>query len=96
MSIKRPWMRPFSIENDTNISLPSRGLKLIGVRFYPYDGDNSEAERKAHCIQKSLYGSSQWFYFNKGFRIKENNDGITEIEVDEDAFDSNYLLYSDT
>lgn len=96
MSIKRPWMRPFSIENDTNIILPSRGLKLIGVRFYPYDGDNGEAERKAHCIQKSLYGSSQWFYFNKGFRIKENNDGITEIEVDEDAFDSNYLLYSDT
>lgn len=89
-------MRPFSIENDTNIILPSRGLKLIGVRFYPYDGDNGEAERKAHCIQKSLYGSSQWFYFNKGFRIKENNDGITEIEVDEDAFDSNYLLYSDT
>lgn len=96
MSIKRPWMRPFSIENDTNIIPPSRGLKLIGVRFYPYDGDNGEAERKAHCIQKSLYGSSQWFYFNKGFRIKENNDGITEIEVDEDAFDSNYLLYSDT
>lgn len=96
MSIKRPWMRPFSIENDTNIILPSRGLKLIGVRFYPYDGDNGEAERKAHCIQKSLYGSPQWFYFNKGFRIKENNDGITEIEVDEDAFDSNYLLYSDT
>lgn len=96
MSIKRPWMQPFSIENDTNIILPSRGLKLIGVRFYPYDGDNGEAERKAHCIQKSLYGSSQWFYFNKGFRIKENNDGITEIEVNEDAFDSNYLLYSDT
>ena len=96
MSIERPWMQPFSIENDTNIILPSRGLKLIGVRFYPYDGDNREAERKAHCIQKSLYGSSQWFYFNKGFRIKENNDGITEIEVNEDAFDSNYLLYSDT
>ena len=96
MSIERPWMQPFSIENDTNIILPSRGLKLIGVRFYPYDGDNRDAERKAHCIQKSIYGSSQWFYFNKGFRIKENNDGITEIEVNEDAFDSNYLLYSDT
>ena len=96
MSIKRPWMRPFSLENDTNIILPSRGLKLIGVRFYPYDGDNGEAERKAHCIQKSLYGSSKWFYFNKGFRIIEDKDEITEIEVDEDAFDSNFLLYSDT
>lgn len=96
MSIERPWMQPFSIGNDTNIILPARGLKLIGVRFYPYDGNNRDAERKAHCIQKSLYGSSQWFYFNKGFRIKENNDGITEIEVNEDAFDSNYLLYSDT
>lgn len=96
MSIKRPWMQPFSIENDTNIILPSRGLKLIGVRFYPYDGDNRDAERKAHCIQKSLYGSSQWFYFNKGFRIIEDNHEITEIEVDENAFDSNILLYSDT
>lgn len=96
MSIERPWMQPFSIGNDTNIILPARGLKLIGVRFYPYDGNNRDAERKAHCIQKSLYGSSQWFYFNKGFGIKENNDGITEIEVNEDAFDSNYLLYSDT
>ena len=89
-------MRPIPIENGSDIILSSRGLKLIGVRFYPYDGDNREDERKAHCIQKSLYGSSQWFYFNKGFRIKENNDGITEIEVNENAFDSNYLLYSDT
>ena len=96
MSIKRSWMQPFSIENDTNIILPSRGLKLIGVRFYPYDGDNRDAERKAHCIQKSLYGSSQWFYFNKGFRIIEDNHEITEIEVGENAFDSNILLYSDT
>ena len=96
MSIKRPWMQPFSIEKDTNIILPSRGLKLIGVRFYPYDGDNRDAERKAHCIQKSLYDSSQWFYFNKGFRIIEDNHEITEIEVDENAFDSNILLYSDT
>lgn len=96
MSIERPWMQPFSIENDTNIILPSRGLKLIGVRFYPYDGDNRDAERKAHCIQKSLYGSSQWFYFNKGFRIIEDNHEITEIEVNENAFDSNILLYSDT
>ena len=87
-------MRPFSIEND--IILPSRGVKLIGVRFYPYDGDNGEAERKAHCIQKFLYGSSQWFYFNKGFRIIEDKDEVAEIEVDEDAFDSNFLLYSDT
>lgn len=96
MSIKRPWMRPVPIENGSDIILPSRGLKLIGVRFYPYDGDNREDERKAHCIQKSLYGSSQWFYFNKGFRIIENNDKNAEIEVDEDAFDSNFLLYSDT
>lgn len=98
MSIKRPWMQPFSmnIDNDTDFIFPSRGLKLIGARFYTYDGGNREDERKAHCIQKSLYGSSKWFYFNKGFRIIEDNDEITEIEVDEDAFDSNYLLYSDT
>ncbi len=46
MSAKRTWMRPFSIKNDTDFILPSRGLKLIGVRFYPYDGDNREDERK--------------------------------------------------
>lgn len=98
MSIKRPWMQPFSmnIDKDTDFILPSRGLKLIGVRFYTYDGVNREDERKAHCIQKNLYGSSKWFYFNKGFRIKEDKDEIAEIEVNEDAFDSNFLLYSDT
>ena len=98
MNVERYWMQPFSmnIDNDTDFIFPSRGLKLIGVRFYTYDGGNGEAERKAHCIQKSLYGSSKWFYFNKGFRIIEDKDEIAEIEVDEDAFDSNFLLYSDT
>lgn len=57
MSIKRPWMRPAPIENGSDIILPSRGLKLIGVRFYPYDGDNREDERKAHCIQKIIFST---------------------------------------
>ena len=56
MNVERYWMQPFSmnIDKDTDFILPSRGLKLIGVRFYTYDGVNREDERKAHCIQKNL------------------------------------------
>lgn len=79
--------------NDSYI-IPSRGLKLIGIRFYPYDGQNGEDERKAMCIQKSLYNKTKWFYFNKGFTIDEDGDEIKQIKVDEHAFDSSSLLYS--
>ena len=82
-------------QGDINI-LPERGLKLIGVRFYPYDGTNREAERKVKCIQKSLYGRTDWFYFNKGFRIKEDSAVLVSgVEVDSRAFDADNLLYAD-
>lgn len=70
----RHWMCPFSIniDNKTGLKLPSRGLKLIGVRFYLYDGKSREDERKARCIQKSLYGKTNWFYFNNGFKINSS------------------------
>lgn len=90
-------IRPFTIntvEEDTTI-MQSRGLKMIGVRFYPYIGRNREDERKAKCIQKSLYGRTEWFYFNKGFEIIESTNGdIEKITVEESAFDSNQYLYS--
>lgn len=80
-----------------NRIMPSRGLKLIGVRFYPYDGTCIGDERKAKCIQKSLYGRTEWFYFNKGFKIIESqNGGIEKITVEDNAFDSNEYLYSRT
>lgn len=95
MQINRPWLQPISMQHD-NIYIPqARGLKLIGVRFYPYKGMDGEAERKAKCIQKSLYGRTDWFYFNKGFRIREDNEDIAEVEVDSDAFDADNLLYAD-
>lgn len=73
-------MCPISFEtyHDMNRDMPSRGLKLIGVRFYPYDGTCMGDVRKAKCIQKSLYGRTDWFYFNKGFEIIENKNGDVE------------------
>lgn len=80
-----------------NRDIPSRGLKLIGVRFYPCDGTCVDDVRKAKCIQKSLYGRTEWFYFNEGFKIIESkNGGVEKITVEEDAFDSNEYLYSRT
>ncbi len=97
----RPWMKPVVFETDdngdvkSNYIMASRGLKLIGIRFYPYDGTNGYDERKAKCIQKSLYGKSNWFYFNKGFKIFEGENGsVTKVTVSEDAFDPNKYLYS--
>lgn len=93
----RQGIRPFTMntgDEETTI-MPSRGLKLIGVRFYPYVGRNREDERKAKCIQKSLYGRTEWFYFNKGFKIIESKNGdIEKITVDESTFESNQYLYS--
>ena len=95
--MNRPWMRPITFEtvDDFSVIIPSRGLKLIGLRFYPYEGTNGEDMRKAKCIQKSLYGRTEWFYFNKGFKIYEDKGGaIEKVTVEESAFDSNQFLYS--
>ena len=61
--------------------LPSRGLKLIGVRFYPCNSRNLQDIRDAKCIQKSLYGKTDWFYFNKEFDIVENDEEITGDQI---------------
>ena len=81
-----------------NYILPCRGLKLIGIRFYTYPGTDRDHERKAKCIQKNLYGSQDWLYFNKGFTITEKASGNPDeilIKVDDSAFDSTFLLYTD-
>lgn len=79
--------------NDHVRIYPCRGLKMVGIRFYPYAGDNQEDERRTRCIQKSLYGREEWFYFNKGFNIEEMNGTVGEVMVDYDAFDSDFMLY---
>jgi hypothetical protein len=89
----RPWLHPIKIDDSTIFEC--RGLKLIGIRLYPYDGHNGEAERKAKCIQKSLYGRTNWFYFCKGFTVHESQDHkIQSVTVEQNAFDSTFLLYT--
>ncbi len=105
--VKREWMKPVVLsiidENDNQkecFVMPSRGLKLIGIRFYPCQEKDSENIKKAMNIQKNLYGHD-WLYFNKGFTIVEDKDGnpnvptISHIEVEENAFDSSFLLYTE-
>ena len=85
-------------ETRDNYVLPCRGLKLIGIRFYPYPGTDRETTRKAKSIQKNLNESQEWLYFNKGFTIKDKEPGnpkATYIDVNNSAFDSTFLLYSD-
>ena len=102
----RRWMSPISLDSiDENGNhkesyvMPSRGLKLIGIRFYPSLDIYRDNIKKAMNIQKNLYGHD-WLYFNKGFTIVEdkgdNHDvpAVSHIVVDEKAFDSNFLLYT--
>ncbi len=97
MAYLRQKLSPSFLEydDDDNYIMPSRGLKLIALRLYPYDGTRGEDERKASCIQKSLYGKTDWFYFSKGFKIIEKDGNVTTVRVSERAFDTSLLLYSD-
>lgn len=46
---QRPWMKPFKLEGKEEYILPSRGLKLIGIRFYASSGSHAD-ELKAKYI----------------------------------------------
>ena len=89
---QRLWMEPIYMQDgDKHVqTYPCRGLKLIGIRFYPYVGDDKEEERTARCIQKSLYGKDEWFYFYKGFHIEEQNGTVTQVRVDESEISRKY------
>ena len=95
--LNRTWMVPFEMGDQKNdLILPPRGVRIIGLRFFKGEG-NPDDKNKAKHIQKSLYGSKDWFYFYKGFKIidkKENEKEVEHIEVREDVFDSSELLYS--
>ena len=93
--LHRNWMGVLDFDNNgQNLSLIPRGIKLIGLRFYP-GGVNDDERNKAKHIQKSMWGKANWFYFCKGFEIKENSDKVVSVEAREDAFDSTMLLYSE-
>lgn len=88
----RKIIAPYCVED--GYIMQSRGLKLIGVQFHKYDGNDDSDERAAMCIHKSLYGKNVWLYFNKGFNIV--GEGAERyVEVSEDAFKSSFLLYSE-
>lgn len=93
--LHREWMGVLDLDNNgQNLMLRQRGIKLIGLRFYQ-GGANGDEKNKARHIQKLMWGKTNWFYFCKGFIIKENDGNVESVEVREDSFDSTMLLYSE-
>ena len=45
-------------------------------------------------MQKSLYGREDWLYINDGFSISGDVENGFNVAIQEDAFDSEFLLYS--
>lgn len=99
--MNRPWNKPIDIslnpgaKENHQFYLPL-GMRMIALRLYTPSSGDRETQRKVHCMQKSLYGNKQWFYFNKGFDIVGSTDKIDCIKVDEGAFDSAFCLYNGT
>lgn len=91
INIERPWMDPISMV-DGNKVMASRGFKLIGIKLYSPNNEN--AIYHAKMMQKSLYGREDWLYINDGFSISGDVENGFNVAIQEDAFDSEFLLYS--
>ena len=91
INIERPWMDPISMV-DGNKVMASRGFKLIGIKLYSPNNEN--AIYHAKMMQKSLYGREDWLYINDGFSISGDVENGFNVTIREDAFDSEFLLYS--
>lgn len=91
INIERPWMNPISMV-DGNEVMASRGFKLIGIKLYSPNNEN--AIYHAKMMQKSLYGHEDWLYINDGFSISGDVENGFNVAIQEDAFDSEFLLYS--
>ena len=91
INIERPWMDPISMV-DGNKVMASRGFKLIGIKLYSPNNEN--AIYHAKMMQKSLYGREDWLYINDGFSILGDVENGFNVAIQEDAFDSEFLLYS--
>lgn len=91
INIERPWMDPISMV-DGNKVMASRGFKLIGIKLYSPNNEN--AIYHAKMMQKSLYGREDWLYINDGFSISGDVEKGFNVAIQEDAFDSEFLLYS--
>ena len=77
---------------DGNKVMASRGFKLIGIKLYSPNNEN--ALYHAKMMQKSLYGREDWLYINDGFSISGDVENGFNVAIQEDAFDSEFLLYS--
>lgn len=77
---------------DGNKVMASRGFKLIGIKLYSPNNEN--AIYHAKMMQKSLYGREDWLYINDGFSILGDVENGFNVAIQEDAFDSEFLLYS--
>lgn len=91
INIERPWMNLISMV-DGNEVMVSRGFKLIGIKLYSPNNEN--AIYHAKMMQKSLYGHEDWLYINDGFSISGDVENGFNVAIQEDAFDSEFLLYS--
>ena len=91
INIERPWMKSFLMA-DGNEAFASRGFKLIGLKLYSPNDEN--AIYHAKMMQKSLYGREDWLYINDGFSISGDVENGFNVTIREDAFDSEFLLYT--
>ena len=91
INIERPWMKSILMV-DGNEVMASRGFKLIGLKLYSPNDKNAIFHAK--MMQKSLYGREDWLYINEGFSISGDVENGFNVSIREDAFDSEFLLYS--
>ena len=68
--MNRPWNNPVSFDIDKKYNkyedannYRALGMRLIGLRLYTADDCDRELVRHVKCMQKSLYGKTDWFYF---------------------------------
>jgi AAA15 family ATPase/GTPase len=93
--MKRPWINPALLEESVNscgMAIPC-GLAILGIRFYTPPDYNFYQQRKTHCMQKSLYGKTDWFLFYDDVKINYIDGSGYEIVIPESLFDPDYFLY---
>lgn len=104
--MKRPWNIPFTMDatnedgsKSPTLIFPSIGMKMIGIRLLPMPELKGMDEREMKCMQKSLHSKNPgWYYFYKGFDIKpvDGYEDQYEVFMDDNAFDSDVLLYRES
>lgn len=100
--MERDWNKPVSMaitnpeEEKEIMNFPPLGFRLIGLRVYTPDNCSRELKRYVHCMQKSLFGKQDWFYFSKGFKINGTPSQGFNAEVSAAAFDASFNIFRGT